>query len=428
MPAYAIIGGQWGDEGKGKIVDYLSATADLVVRFSGGNNAGHTVINDQGEFKFHLIPCGVFWPQVTCLIGNGVVVDPDVFLDEIESLEAEGIDTDRVKLSDKAHLVMPYHIVLDQLEEEARGSASIGTTGKGIGPAYVDKVARSGIRVYHLQNLETLREKLLTTIAKKNEIITKLYQGEPIDVEEIIAKCEVWANKLSKFIHPTEMIVRKSLADGKKIVLEGAQGALLDIDHGTYPYVTSSSPSIGGACTGLGLPPSAIQNVIGVFKAYSTRVGSGPLPTEMNEATANKLREIAGEYGATTGRPRRCGWFDGVAAKYSTAVNGFTSVVLTRLDVLDGFPSIKICTGYKMNNEIIDYFPSSAEELDECDAVYEELPGWKHPTANARRIEDLPKEAVQYVTRVQELIGAPIDLISTGPQRDEVISIRNIIQ
>jgi len=224
------------------------------------------------------------------------------------------------------------------------------------------------------------------------------------------------------------MIVRKSLTSGKKIVLEGAQGALLDIDHGTYPYVTSSSPSIGGACTGLGLPPAAIENVIGVFKAYSTRVGSGPLPTEMDDVTADKLREIAGEYGATTGRPRRCGWFDGVAAKYSATVNGFTSIVLTRLDVLDGFPSIKICTGYKLNNEVIDYFPSSAEELDECGVVYEELPGWKHPTANARRIEDLPKEAVQYINRVQELIGAPIDLISTGPQRDEVISIRNIIR
>ena len=428
MPAYAIIGGQWGDEGKGKIVDYLSASADLVVRFSGGNNAGHTVINTQGEFKFHLIPCGVFWPQVTCVIGNGVVVDPDVFLEEIQLLEAEGIDTSRVKLSDKAHLVMPYHTLLDQLEEKARGTESIGTTGKGIGPAYVDKVARSGIRVYHLLDQKGLREKLESTIAKKNELITKLYQAPALNAEEIIAKCEDWSIKISKYIQPAEMIVRESLSDGKKVVLEGAQGALLDIDHGTYPYVTSSSPSIGGACTGLGLPPAAIQNVIGIFKAYSTRVGSGPLPTEMDESTATKLREIAGEYGATTGRPRRCGWFDGGAAKYSATVNGFTSLVLTRLDVLDGFPSIKICTGYKLNNKIIDYFPSSAEELAQCDVVYEELPGWTDPTASARNMKQLPEEAVRYITRLQDIVGVPIDLISTGPKRDEVISIRKIIR
>ena len=259
-------------------------------------------------------------------------------------------------------------------------------------------------------------------------MITKLYQAPALDAEEIIAKCEDWSSKISKFIQPAEMIVRQSLSDGKKVVLEGAQGALLDIDHGTYPYVTSSSPSIGGACTGLGVPPAAIQNVIGGFKAYSTRVGSGPLPTEMDESTATKLREIAREYGATTGRPRRCGWFDGVAAKYSATVNGFTSLVLTRLDVLDGFPSIKICTGYKLNNKIIDYFPSSAEELAQCDVVYEELPGWTDPTARARNMKQLPEEAVRYITRLQDIVGVPIDLISTGPKRDEVISIRKIIR
>ena len=427
MPAYAVIGGQWGDEGKGKVVDFLAEKADMVVRFSGGNNAGHTVINDLGEFKFHLIPSGIFWSQATCIIGNGVVVDPDVFLEEVKHLRSQGVDTQRLFISDRAHVIMPYHVLLDRLQEKARGDQALGTTGKGVGPAYMDKVARIGIRMGDLLNEQALLSRLESTLEQKNAIITQVHHSQVLHVEDLMDRCRRWSNELSQFIASTEMMVREALAADKNILLEGAQGTLLDLDHGTYPYVTSSSPSVGGACTGVGISPTAIQSITGVFKAYCTRVGSGPFPTEMNDETGEAIRERAWEYGATTGRARRCGWFDGVAARYSATVNGFTSAILTRLDVLDGFSPVKICVAYRMDGETIDHFPANATTLEYCEPIDEEMPGWEHPTASIRHHSQLPKEAVHYVNRLEELIGCQVDLISTGPQRDESIVVRPII-
>ena len=430
MPAYAVIGGQWGDEGKGKVVDFLSRDSHYVVRYSGGNNAGHTVINEKGEFALHLVPSGIFWPQVSAIIGNGVVVDPGTLLDEIRSLDDSGVDTSRLFVSDRAHLIMPYHIALDLLEEQARGSFAIGTTGRGVGPAYVDKVARVGIRVGDLLEVtdeDVFLPKLQRVVDQRNALITKVYGGEPVSLEEMYQRCIEWSQKLTPYIRPTELILQEALAKGENILLEGAQGTLLDIDHGTYPYVTSSSPSIGGASTGLGIPPNSIVGVVGVFKAYSTRVGAGPLVSELTDEVGDAIRERAWEYGTTTGRPRRCGWFDAVAGRYSVAVNGFTSIILTRLDVLDGFSPIKVCTSYRVDGQTVDRFPTTTSILERCEPVYEEFSGWTDPTASARRLEDLPEGALRYVRRLEELLGVPINLISTGPKREETISIRPVI-
>ncbi|MBI4201733.1 MAG: adenylosuccinate synthase [Chloroflexi bacterium] len=431
MPGYAVIGGQWGDEGKGKIVDFLSQDTQYVVRYSGGNNAGHTVINKLGQFALHLVPAGIFWPKVTCVIGNGVVVDPGVLLEEIATLEKAGVNTSRLLISDRAHLIMPYHVALDQLEERAKGSQAIGTTGKGVGPAYMDKVGRVGIRVGELldvDNEEVFLPHLDHVLKQKNAIITKVYGGEPFSLAEIYQKCLEWGDLLRPYIQPTEMVLQEAIASGDNVLIEGAQGAMLDIDHGTYPYVTSSSPSIGGAYTGLGIPPQSIAGSLGVFKAYTTRVGGGPLVTELNDATGDKIRELAWEYGATTGRPRRVGWFDGVAARYSANLNGFTSIVLTRLDVLDGFPSVKVCVGYQLDGKVVDRIPSNVAILARCQPVYEEFEGWDQPTASATEMEKLPPNALKYVHRLEELIGVPIDLISTGPRREETIVNRPFIK
>ena len=430
MPAYAVIGAQWGDEGKGKVVDFLAERVQYVVRFSGGNNAGHTVINDLGEFAFHLVPSGIFWPQVSCVIGNGVVVDPGVLLEEIQGLQDRGVDTSRLLLSDRAHLIMPYHVRLDELEERARGGQAIGTTGKGVGPAYMDKAARIGLRVGDLLEVEDEEQflpRLMYVVQQKNALITKVYGGEAIPVEGLLEKLREWGERLAPYISTTESVLQGALAEGENILLEGAQGTLLDIDHGTYPYVTSSSPSIGGACTGAGIPPQAIAGVTGIFKAYSTRVGNGPLVSELTDEVGHTIRELAWEYGTTTGRARRIGWFDAVAARYSAQVNGFTSVVLTRLDVLDSISPIKVCTAYRIDGEVVHHFPTNKAVLERCEPVYEEFPGWSDPTASIQRLEDLSENARGYATRLEELIGVPIDLISTGPKREETIPIRPII-
>ena len=429
MPAYAVIGGQWGDEGKGKVVDFLSEKAHCVVRYQGGNNAGHTVVTQKGEFSLHLVPSGILWPQVTCIIGNGVVVDPDILIEEMDNLESRGIDTSRLYISERAHLIMPYHILLDQLEERARGSEALGTTGRGVGPAYTDKTGRMGIRAGELFDISTedFLPRLKRTIEFKNNIITRIYGEAPVSLEEVYDKCLRWGQRLKHHIRPTELIVHKTLSEDHNILLEGAQGTLLDLDHGTYPYVTSSSPSIGGAGTGMGMSPRDIISITGVFKAYSTRVGSGPMVSEMDDSTGDALREKAWEYGVTTGRARRIGWFDAVAGRYSVLVNGFTSLVLTRLDVLDGFPHIKICVGYEIDGDTIDHFPASASLLGRCRPVYEELPGWEVPTASATQMSQLPREAVAYVRRVEELVGSPIHIISTGPRRGETIVIKPIL-
>ena len=422
MPAYAILGAQWGDEGKGKIVDFLSEKADVVARFAGGNNAGHTVINDQGHFSLHQVPSGIFWPQTLSVMGSGVVVDPPSLLEEITSLKSRGIDVDgRLLISERAHLIMPYHIELDQLSESAKGENAIGTTGRGIGPAYADKASRNGLRVSELLDLDALKPRLKETLDHANAFITKVYGGEPMGLEAVFNKCAEWSVLLSPYIGAAEEILHDRLSNNEIVVLEGAQGALLDLDHGTYPFVTSSNPTIGGASVGLGLHPSQIAGVIGVFKAYCTRVGGGPFPTELTGETGERIRDLAQEFGTTTGRPRRVGWFDAIMANYSSKINGYTSVVLTRLDVLDGFDSIKICVGYELNGKRINRVPGGQGFLQHCEPIYEEYPGWDKPTAGATR------KAVDYVMRLENLIGCPIDVISTGPKRHEAITRRSIL-
>ena len=423
MPAYAVIGGQWGDEGKGKVVDYLAERAHIVARFSGGNNAGHTVINEQGEFKFHLIPAGIFWPQVTCIIGNGVVVDVNVLLEEIDQLRQRGVDVRRLQVSDRAHLIMPYHTLLDQLEEGDRGGSALGTTGRGVGPAYVDKTARIGIRVGDLLDVERLYPRLEQVVRQKNALITRVYEQPPLSLKEIFDGCREWGARLEPFISQVEFEVQQALHSEQVVILEGAQGSLLDMDHGTYPYVTSSHPTVGGACTGLGVSPRHIVGIAGVFKAYTTRVGAGPFPTELQDEVGDAIRERAQEYGTTTGRPRRCGWFDGVAARYSATVNDYTSVILTRLDVLDSFPSVRVCVAYELDGKRIDHFPSDVTLLERCKPIYEEHSGWDQPTAGATQLEDLPERALAYVRRLEEIIGCRVSVISTGPHRHETVRV-----
>jgi len=426
MPAYAVIGGQWGDEGKGKVIDYLAGDVDSVVRYAGGNNAGHTVVNDKGTFQLHLVPSGICWPNVYGIIGNGVVVDPDVLVNELTEISARGIDTSKLFISERAHVIMPYHVVLDRLEEEARGDAAIGTTGRGIGPAYMDKTGRMGIRVGDLLDWDTLEPMVEQNLKHKNALITKIYGGEPLELKNVLDKCRLWAEQMAPYARATEQLVQDLLAQGKKVLLEGAQGTLLDIDHGSYPYVTSSSPSIGGACTGLGLNPQAIKGVLGVFKAYSTRVGGGPMPSEIKDEEAAEIREKAHEFGVTTGRARRIGWFDGVAAKYSQLVNGFTGLVLTRLDILDEFDSVKVCVGYMVDGERIDRFPANTGLLARCEPIFEELPGWDKPTASATEMSQLPENALKYVRRIEELVRCKAQIISTGPSRAETIQVEPV--
>ena len=367
MPAYAVLGAQWGDEGKGKIIDFLARDADVVARFSGGNNAGHTVINDLGDFSLHIIPCGVFREGVMNVIGNGTVVDPDVLIEEINSLSNAGIEVEgRLIISERAHLIMPYHVLLDTLAERSRGISAIGTTGRGIGPAYSDKTSRTGIRAADIFDQETLKERLENVLGFTNDVITKVYGAKAVSLDELYEKCLVWADKLRPYVGPAGRHVNEVLDSGGNVVLEGAQGILLDLDHGTYPYVTSSSPTIGGASTGLAIQPQHISTVLGVFKAYNTRVGKGPFPTELFDEVGEKIRTLAQEFGTTTGRPRRVGWFDGVAARYSTRINGYTSAVITRLDVLDGFEKLKVCTGYNLDGEILDEIPGGSAALEKC--------------------------------------------------------------
>jgi len=428
MPAYAILGAQWGDEGKGKIIDYLSQRANIVARFSGGNNAGHTVINDMGDFSLHLVPCGVFSKSVTNVIGNGVVVDPDVLIEEMQALEKAGIDISQsLMVSERAHLIMPYHVMLDTLAENRRGKQAIGTTGKGIGPAYSDKTLRTGIRAADILDLENLKVRLESVLPYTNAILEKIYAVEPVTTESILEKAANWKNRLGSFIKPVGRYVNDVLDDGGTVVLEGAQGILLDLDHGTYPFVTSSSPTIGGAITGLAIQPRHITSVLGIFKAYNTRVGSGPFPTELFDDVGESIRTVAREFGTTTGRARRIGWFDGVLARYSNRVNGYTSAVVTRLDVLDHIDSIKVCVGYKLGTDILDEPPGGVAALEKCSPIYETLEGWDIPTAGISDLSNLPTNARVYIDRLENLIGCPIDIISTGPHRDQTIMVKDIL-
>ncbi|MCL0053188.1 adenylosuccinate synthase [Dehalococcoidales bacterium] len=421
MPVIAIIGGQWGDEGKGKVVDLLAQKAGVVVRFSGGDNAGHTVVNSYGKFGLHLVPSGIFSPHTICIIGNGVVINPSVLIDEINQLNERGVDTTRLFISDRANLIMPYHILLDDLEEESRGGKALGTTRRGIGPAFVDKVARLGIRAGDLLDKEGLRERLRSILDYKNIILTKIYGVSPLSLNDIHSQYCQYGERLAPYIRETTIMLEEALNRDELVLLEGAQGTLLDPDFGTYPYTTSSSPLAGGGCLGAGLGPARISRTLGVFKAYCTRVGGGPMPTELKDETGDLIRERGHEYGTTTGRPRRCGWFDAVAARFSTRINGFTGTAITRLDVLDAFARLKICVGYKLNGRTIDYFPASVAELEKCQPIYEELAGWQTPTTDIREYEQLPVQAQQYLTRLEELTSCPVNLISVGAAREQII-------
>jgi adenylosuccinate synthase len=421
MPVIAVIGAQWGDEAKGKIVDMLAESANVIVRFSGGDNAGHTVVNPLGEFKLRLTPSGIFYPQTTSIIGNGVVVNPLVLFKEMDELNERGIDTSRLFISDRAHLIMPYHIVIEGLEEEARGNQAIGTTRKGIGPAFADKVARTGIRVGDLLDRELFRDRLTMILDQKNTVLTKVYGAEPLSLDEIYQQYCRYAERLSPHICDTTVMLSEALERNETVLMEGAQGFLLDPDFGTYPFATSSSPLAAGACLGAGLGPRQLTHIIGVFKAYQTRVGAGPMPTELNNDIGERIRERAHEYGTVSGRPRRCGWFDAVAARLSNRVNGFTTAAITRLDVLDTLPQLKICVAYKLDGRTIDYFPASIPRLEKCQPVYEELPGWQTPTVDIRKFENLPPEARQYVNRLEEIIGCPASLVSVGRSREQTI-------
>jgi len=421
MPVIAVLGAQWGDEGKGKVVDMLAQQARMVVRFSGGDNAGHSVVNPHGEFKLHLIPSGIFNSGVACIIGNGVVINPEVLLGEMDKLNERGVDTSHLFISDRAHLIMPYHLLLDGLEEEARGGKAIGTTRKGVGPAFADKAARLGIRAGDLLDEEALRERLRSIIDYKNTILTKVYGVKALSLDEVHAQYCQYGERLVPHIRETTIMLDEAVRRGDMVILEGAQGALLDPDFGTYPYTTSSSPLAAGACLGAGLGPTRLDRALGVYKAYCTRVGGGPMPTELHDETGELIRERAHEYGTTTGRARRCGWLDTVAARYSSRINGLTGAVITRLDILDVLPSLKICVGYELDGKKIDYFPGSITALARCKPVYEELPGWQTDTTDIRTFEQLPEAARQYVLRVEELIACPVNLICVGPGREQAI-------
>jgi adenylosuccinate synthase len=421
MPVVAVLGAQWGDEGKGKVVDMLAQQAKMVVRFSGGDNAGHSVVNPHGEFKLHLIPSGIFNAGVVCIIGNGVAINPEVLIGEVDRLNERGVDTANLFISDRAHLIMPYHLLLDGLEEEARGGGAIGTTRKGVGPAFTDKAARLGIRAGDLLDRRALRERLSMVLHYKNLILTKVYKTKPLSLEEVYTRYCRYGERLALHIKDTTVMLEEALGRREMVLLEGAQGALLDPDFGTYPYATSSSPLAAGACLGAGLGPTRLDRVLGVYKAYCTRVGGGPMPTELHDETGDLIRDRAHEYGTTTGRARRCGWFDAVAARFSCRINGFTGAVVTRLDILDILPSLKICVGYELDGKVIDYFPASISALARCKPVYEELPGWQAPTTGVRDFDKLPAEARRYITRIEELIGCPVSLVCVGPERGEVI-------
>jgi len=427
MSVTAIIGAQWGDEGKGKIVDLLAASANAVVRFSGGDNAGHTVINPYGEFKLHIVPSGIFHSGVTCIIGNGVAINPVVLLEEIDNLQKHGVNTSNLFISDRAHLIMPYHILLDGLEEERRGKGAIGTTRKGIGPVFADKMARLGIRTCDLLNKKEFQSRLSSILESKNAILTKIYNAQPLSLEEIYEQYCFYGERLARFIRNTGQILQDMISQKRKIILEGAQGTMLDPDFGTYPYVTSSSPLAAGSSAGSGISPKQIDQFIGVFKAYTTRVGGGPMPTELKDKTGEFIRDRAHEYGATTGRPRRCGWFDAVAGRFSTHINGFSSIALTRLDVLDALDSVKICTGYQADGDILKNFPSDVAILDKCQPIYEELPGWRKETSAIRHIKHLPTQARRYISRLEELLSCPMSIISVGASRDQTIMVKQVV-
>lgn len=423
MPSIVVVGLQWGDEAKGKVVDYASNGADYVVRFNGGNNAGHTVVVNDQVFKFHTLPVGALNPGVTSVIADGVVVDPSVLASELDGLESRGFDVDRLKISGNAHVIMPYHRLFDQLEEGRKGDKKIGTTGRGIGPCYADKVSRIGIRISQLIDPEQFRERLTEALDIKNAILTKVYGAEPLDADAIFDEYQVYAKRIAPYVGDTAAIVNEAAKTGKKIIFEGAHGTLLDIDHGTYPYVTSSHVVAGGACIGTGIGPTSIDRVIGVAKSYTTRVGEGWFPTELFDETGEYIRERGKEYGTTTGRPRRCGWFDSVAVRFTSSISSVTAIALISLDVLSGLDTLRICTSYDLDGEVVRNFPTDPVKLGKCKPIYEELPGWNEDISEVKSWEDLPENTKKYIERISELVETPIALLSIGRRRDQTILI-----
>ncbi len=428
MSSFVVLGAQWGDEGKGKMTDYLAEKAHVVVRFQGGNNAGHTVEVGDKQYKLHLIPSGILYENKLNIIGNGVVVDPEALLEEINYLEELGvkITPDKLVISDRAHVIMPYHKVLDALKEKARGNNSIGTTGKGIGPCYTDKFERCGIRICDLLNKVVFKEKLTENIALKNQYIIKVYEGEPLEFKDIYEKYLEYAAKIRPFVKDVSVVLNHQMEEDKNILFEGAQGMLLDIDYGTYPFVTSSNTTAGGVSSGAGIGPNKINDVVGIAKAYTTRVGKGPFPTELSDDIGEWIRENGHEYGVTTGRARRCGWLDLVILKTAARVSGLTSFVVTKMDTLAGLSKIKVCVGYEFNGEVIDYFPASLDDLAQCKPVYEEMEGWGDDIKGVKSYEELPASAKKYLNRIEEFTGVKISIVSIGPRRDETIEVNNI--
>jgi adenylosuccinate synthase len=426
MPGLVVVGTQWGDEGKGKIVDLLARDADVVVRYQGGSNAGHTVVNDRDTFIFHLVPSGILYRGTLCLVGNGVVVDPQALIEEMDRLQAKGVKIGRnFVVSARAHLILPYHKAIEKAAEQSKGSRRIGTTGRGIGPTYADKMARIGLRVGDLLNPTLFRRKLEENLEEINWTLERLYKVEPFAVEKVFQQYMACADRLKSHIGDTSALLNKALDQGKQVLFEGAQGTHLDVDFGTYPYVTSSSAAAGGACTGTGVGPTKIDAVLGIAKAYTTRVGSGPFPTELKDEVGCGLQERGKEFGATTGRPRRCGWFDGVVLRYATRVNGLDSLAVTKLDVLDGCKELKICTAYRHGGRLYREMPSDLQMLSESEPVYEVMPGWTTPTTGIKSYKKLPPQAKRYLKRIEELAECRIDIISTGSKRDETIVLRN---
>ena len=427
MANVIVIGAQWGDEGKGKITDLLSRSADVVVRSQGGVNAGHTVVVSGQTFKLHLIPSGILYPETECIIGSGTVIDPEVLIEEIEQLKALTVSVDNLYISQTAHVTMPYHRSIDTASEERRGDYKIGTTGRGIGPTYADKSERTGIRVLDLMDSARLKEKLEWTINYKNVILEKLYNLPPLDSEEIITQYLKYAQYLRPHVVDSSLKIYQAVQEKKNILFEGAQGTLLDLDHGTYPYVTSSNPIAGGACVGAGIGPTIIDRVIGVAKAYTTRVGEGPFPTELIEGVGAILGDRGAEFGTTTGRRRRCGWFDAVIGRYAVRINGLDCLAVTKLDVLDTLEEIKVCTAYEIDGQICHHFPSNAGEFANCKPMYKTLPGWQQDTTGCRTLEDLPKQALNYLKFLAEIMEVPIAIVSLGASRDQTIIVEDPI-
>jgi adenylosuccinate synthase len=426
MSSVVVVGTQWGDEGKGKITDFLSQNAEVVARYQGGNNAGHTIKFDNVTYKLHLIPSGIFFPEKKCVLGNGMVIDPKALLEELEYLHERNVSTDNLVISNRAHVILPYHLKLDELQEEAKGVNKIGTTKKGIGPAYMDKAARMGIRIADLLDKDAFREKLEQNLEEKNRLFEKVYESKVFTVEEILDEYFEYGQQIAKYVTDTSVELNNALDQGRRVLFEGAQGVMLDIDQGTYPFVTSSNPIAGGVTIGSGVGPTKINHVVGVSKAYTTRVGDGPFPTELHDEIGDQIREVGREYGTTTGRPRRVGWFDSVVVRHAQRVSGITDLSLNSIDVLTGIETLKICVAYRYNGEIMEHFPASLKELAQCEPVYEELPGWTEDITGVRNLSELPANARHYLERISQLTGIPLSIFSVGPDRTQTNEVRSV--